>query len=278
MADQPATGDGGPTTDGMPLLGLGTWENTDPEACASAVATALETGYRHVDTAQIYGNETHVGEGLARADVPREEIFLATKVWIDHLDREGVIESTEESLDRLGVDSVDLLYVHWPCRTYDPAETLAAFDDLHDRGLTEGIAVSNFEAEQVDEAVERTDAPVVANQIEVHPLLPQEDLVAHCRERGLDVVAYSPLARGAVLDVPAVSRVAEKHGVSEAQVSLAWLRDRGLAAIPKATSAAHVRDNWRSLDLTLDDEDRERIDSIDRRERTVDPDWAPWNA
>lgn len=278
MADEPPSTEGGPTTDGMPLLGLGTWENTEPEACANAVATALETGYRHVDTAQIYGNEAAVGEGLARAGVDRDEVFLATKVWIDHLDRDGVIESTAESLDRLGVDRVDLLYVHWPCRTYDPAETLPALADLRDRGLTDRIGISNFEPEQVDRATEAVDAPIFANQIEIHPLLPQEDLVAHCRARGIEVVAYSPLARGAVFDVPELTAVAEKHGVSEAQVSLAWLRDRGLAAIPKATGADHVRDNWRSLDLDLDAEDRARIDGIERRDRRVDPDWAPWNA
>ncbi|MFB6281435.1 MAG: aldo/keto reductase [Haloferacaceae archaeon] len=277
MTDDRPTPDGGPTADGMPLLGLGTWENTDPEACANAVATALESGYRHVDTAQVYGNEAEVGAGLARADVDRDEVFLATKVWIDRLDREGVIESTEASLDRLGVDRVDLLYVHWPCRTYDPAETLPAFAELRDRGLIDRIGISNFEPRQVDRAIEATDAPIFANQIEVHPLLPQRDLVAHCRDRGIEVVAYSPLARGGVFDVPELGAVAEKHGVSEAQVSLAWLRGRGLAAIPKATGADHVRDNWRSLGLDLDAEDRERIDAIGRRDRRVDPDWAPWN-
>jgi 2,5-diketo-D-gluconate reductase B len=266
-----------PHADEMPMLGIGTWENTDPDDCANAVETALEMGYRHVDTAQIYGNEEHVGRGIERADVAREDVFLATKVWIDHLDRDGVVESTEESLAKLGVDAVDLLYVHWPCRTYDPTETLGAFDELYGSGLADRIAVSNFEPDQVDEAIEVAEAPVYANQIEVHPFLPQRALVDHCRERGVEVVAYSPLARGRVFESDVLAAIAEDHGASPAQVSLAWLRERGITTIPKATSAAHIEDNWLSLDLDLSDEDVARIDAIGERDRRVDPDWAPWN-
>ena len=260
----------------MPVLGLGTWENTDPDQCAASVRTALEMGYRHIDTAQAYGNEAAVGAGLDAADVDREEVFLATKVWIDDLDPEGVRESTEASLDRLGVDSVDLLYVHWPARTYDPAATLEAFDDLVERGLTGRVGISNFEPHQVDEALEAADSPIFANQIEVHPFLPQYDLVDHCRERGVEVVAYSPLARGDVLSDPTLESIAEKHDATPAQVTLAWLRDREITTIPKATSEGHIVDNWASLDLDLDDEDHERIAAIEERGRRVDPGFAPW--
>ncbi|PSQ39976.1 aldehyde oxidoreductase [Halobacteriales archaeon SW_12_71_31] len=261
----------------MPLLGLGTWENTDPEQCAASVRTALETGYRHVDTAQVYGNEAAVGEGIAAADVDREEVFLATKVWIDSLAYEDVIRTTEASLDRLGVDAVELLYVHWPAREYDSRETLAAFDELVDRGLVERVGVSNFEPAQLERAVDLLDAPVFANQVECHPLLQQRDLREVCAAHDVEVVAYSPLARGAVLDDPVLTDIAETHGVSAAQVSLAWLREKGVTAIPKATSRAHIADNWRSLDLELDAEEVERIDAIDRRDRRVDPGFAPWN-
>ncbi|WP_348613688.1 aldo/keto reductase [Halobaculum rarum] len=261
----------------MPMLGLGTWENTDPEACRNAVATALEMGYRHVDTAQIYGNEAEVGDGIARADVDREEVFLATKVWIDNLAPEDVRRTTEESLDRLGVDAVDLMYVHWPAREYDAEETLNAFNELYDDGLIERIGISNFEPEQVAEAVEISDAPIFANQVELHPLLQQPELREACAEHDVEVVAYSPLARGNVFDVPELTEVAEKHGASEAQVSLAWLREKGVTAIPKATSEAHIRDNWESLGVTLDDEDVAAIDAIGREDRRVDPGFAPWN-
>ncbi|KAB1194763.1 aldo/keto reductase [Haloferax sp. MBLA0076] len=260
----------------MPMLGLGTWENTNPDECENAVKTALEMGYRHIDTAQIYGNEAEVGAGIAAADVERDDIFLATKVWINELSDDDVIESTEESLDKLGVDYVDLLYVHWPAREYDAEETLAAFDELVERGLTKRVGISNFEPEQVREAVELSDAGIFANQIELHPLLQQDELREVCAEEGVEIVAYSPLARGKVFDVDVLSDVAEKHDASEAQVSLAWLREKGVTAIPKATSEAHIRDNWESLTLELDDEDIEAIDAIEQVDRRVDPDFAPW--
>jgi 2,5-diketo-D-gluconate reductase B len=263
-------------SNGMPSLGLGTWQNTDPEACANAVATALETGYRHVDTAQAYGNEEHVGAGIERASVPREDVFLATKVWIDQLSPEDVRSSTRESLEKLGVDSLDLLYVHWPAGDYEPTATLGAFESLYDEGLIDRIGISNFLPEQVTEAVETIDAPIFANQVECHPLLPQAELRSHCAANDVEVVAYSPLARGAVFDVPEIQAVAAKHDVSEAQVSLAWLREKGVTAIPKATSEAHVRDNWASRRLELDADDVAKIDVIDRRERVVDPGFAPW--
>ncbi|MFC4549105.1 MULTISPECIES: aldo/keto reductase [Halorussus] len=267
-----------PTLDGTARLGLGTWQNTDPEECAESVETALEMGYRHVDTAQIYDNEEYVGEGLSRADVGREDYFLATKVWNANLSYDDVIHSTKESLDKLGVDHLDLLYVHWPADEYDPEDTLAAFDQLRDDGLIRHVGVSNFRPEDVDAALDALDAPLFANQVEMHPLLPRNDLLAHCRERDVNVVAYSPLARGKVFDVPEIVEVAEKHDASPAQVSLAWLLQRdGVATIPKATGEEHIRDNFGALDLELDDEDVATIDGIDERSRQVDPGFAPWN-
>ncbi|AHZ22045.1 aldo/keto reductase [Haloferax mediterranei ATCC 33500] len=260
----------------MPMLGLGTWENTNPDECENAVKTALEMGYRHIDTAQIYGNEAEVGAGIAAADVDRDDIFLATKVWIDELSSDDVIQSTRESLDKLGVDYVDLLYVHWPAGEYDAEETLAAFDELVDEGLTKRVGVSNFEPEQLREAVELSESGIFANQIELHPLLQQDELREVCADEDIEIVAYSPLARGTVFDVDVLSDIAEKHDVSEAQVSLAWIREKGVTAIPKATSEGHIEDNWKSLDLELDDEDIETIDAIEETDRRVDPGFAPW--
>ena len=269
------TSDSVSRADGMPMLGLGTWENNDSEQCASSVQTALEMGYRHIDTAQIYRNEAAVGAGIAAADVAREEIYLATKVWISKLDAEAVVQSTERSLDRLGTDYVDLLYVHWPAGAYDPGETLPALDRLVERGLVRQVGVSNFEPEHVDRARSVLDAPVFANQVEIHPFLPQQELLEHAAETGVELVAYSPLARGEVLSNPTLGEIAQKHGASEPQVALAWLREHGVTAIPKATSEAHIRDNWESLSLSLDDEDIKRIAAIDRQTRTVYPDFAP---
>jgi diketogulonate reductase-like aldo/keto reductase len=259
----------------MPRFGLGTWENDEHDQCVESVRTALETGYRHVDTAQAYRNEAAVGEGIAAASVDREEVFLATKVWISNLAAGDVRPSVEASLDALGTDYLDLLYVHWPAGEYDPAETLPVFDALYEEGTIRRVGVSNFEPEHVDRAREVLDAPVFANQIEMHPFLPQTGMREYAARTDLNLVAYSPLARGGVFDDPTLAAVADKHGVSEAQVSLAWLREAGVTAIPKATSEAHIRDNWGSLDLSLDAEDVDRIDAIERRDRQVDPDFAP---
>jgi len=276
MSSTELTPESVPSTKGMPMLGLGTWENEDPDQCAESVRTALEMGYRHIDTAQAYGNEDAVGEGIAAADVDREDIFLATKVWISNLDYEDVLETTQASLDKLGTDYLDLLYVHWPSRAYEPESTLAAFDELYDEGTVKNIGVSNFEPRHLDEAREHLDAPIFANQVETHPMLQQTELREYADEHDIEIVAYSPLARGDVFEVDVLGEIAEKYGVSEAQVSLAWLRENDVTAIPKATSEAHIRDNWESLSLELEEQDLERIADLDRTRRKVDPGFAPW--
>jgi len=276
MAQRQLTAKDVPHANGMPMLGLGTWENDAHDACVESVRTALEMGYRHIDTAQAYGNEDAVGEGIADADVPREEVFLATKVWIENLEYDDVLETAQESLDDLGVEYVDLLYVHWPSGEYDPEGTLGAFSELVDEGTVGRIGLSNFEPEHLDTAQEILDEPVFANQVELSPLWRQEELREYCGEEDIELVAYSPLARGEVFDIDELAEIAEKHGASEAQVSLAWLREKGITAIPKATGTEHIRDNWESLKIELDEEDVAAIDELDRQERQVDPDFAPW--
>lgn len=260
---------------GMPVLGIGTWQNEDPETCAESVRIALEMGYRHVDTAQAYGNEEAVGRGIANADVDRENIFVATKVYIDRLGGEDVVESTQESLERLGLDYLDLLYIHWPADEYDPSETLPAFEKLYDEETIDRIGISNFEPHHIETAQSVLDAPIFANQIEIHPLFQQEELRDFCGEAGIELVAYSPLARGQVFDVDVLSEIADANDASEAQVSLAWLRAKGITAIPKATGEDHIRDNWESLDVELSDDEIERIDSLNIERRLVEPEFAP---
>jgi 2,5-diketo-D-gluconate reductase B len=234
-------------------------------------------GYRHIDTAQAYDNEEDVGEGLATADVERDDFFLASKVWISNLSAEKVKASTEESLEKLGVDSVDLMYIHWPSGDYRPEETLNTFKDLVEEGKIDNIGISNFTPEQVDEAMDIAGEHIVANQVEMHPLLQQEELLEKCREHDIYLVAYSPLARGKVFEIPEIREIAEKHDVSPAQVSLAWLMQKDkVVAIPKATGEDHIRDNFEALDLELNNEDVEKIEGVERRDRRVDPDFAPW--
>ncbi|WP_121743147.1 aldo/keto reductase [Natronorubrum halophilum] len=263
----------------LPAIGLGTWQNTDYDTCVETVRTALEEGYRHIDTAQYYGNEEAVGEGVVAADVPREEVFVGSKVHAEMfgLAYDEVIEGLEVTLDRLGLEYLDLLYVHWPVGNYDASETMPAFDELVDRGLIKHVGVCNFSTELLEEAIDYLESPLFAHQVETHPLLQQDDLVAHAQERGYNHVAYSPLARGNVFDLPEVVAIADKHDASPPQVSLAWLLARdNVSVIPKATSEAHIRDNLEAVDLELDSKDIERIQNIERTERYIERDGAPW--
>ncbi|MCU4719565.1 aldo/keto reductase [Halapricum hydrolyticum] len=245
----------------LPPVGLGTMGIDDP----SAIATALDAGYRHLDTAQIYENESVVGEGLADSPVPREDVTLATKLWVDSLAPEDVEPGTQASLDRLGVDRVDLLYVHRPRGGYDPEGTMAALEAVHAEGLTEHLAVSNFTPEQYERAQSNCDVALVANQIEFHPLFQQADLLEHARAHEYTVVAYSPLAGGEVFDVPEIQAIADKHDASPAAVSIAWvLSHENVVTIPKASSREHLEANLAARELQLDPEDIERIDGIER--------------
>jgi len=258
-------------------LGLGTWENDVPEECAESVQTALELGYRHIDAAQAYGNEDAVGRGIAASSVDRDELFLTTKVDTGNLEYDDVHVTARESLDRLGTDYVDLLYVHWPVDAYDPESTLAAFQELSDEWLTRYIGVSNFEPRHLDEARGILDEPVYANQVELHPYLQQTDLREYAAEHDHHLVGYSPLARGEVLDDPVLADIAEKHDATLPQVTLAWALDIGVAPIPKATSADHIRDNWGAREVELDEADHDRIADLDRGQREVDFGGAPWH-
>jgi len=267
--------DGATVANGLPALGLGTYKNTGEQATES-VETALEMGYRHVDTASMYDNEAAVGAGIEAVSVPREQVTVATKLWYDDLAGDDVVPAAKASLDRLDLDSVDLLYVHWPAGRYEASETMPALSELYDAGLIDNVAVSNFTPEQLATAQDHSAAPIVANQVECHPLLQQDELRDYCEREDIAVVAYAPIARGKVADVPELTDIAAKHDGSEVQVSLAWLRQHGVAAIPKATSEAHIRANWESQQLTLDDDDLATIDGLDREERLIDPDFAAW--
>lgn len=260
----------------VPKIGLGTWENTEPDQCARTVKTAIDIGYRHIDTAQLYENEGAVGHGIKEADEPRENLFLATKISFENLRYEDVIESTKESLRRLDTDYVDLMYVHWPSGEYDPESTLSALDKLVDENLIERVGLSNFTPSLLEEARGILEHDVYAHQVEMHPLLRQEHLHRDALKHDAHLVAYSPFRHGTVFDLPVLSEVADKHGVSPAQVALAWLIEKeNVVAIPKATGEDHLRENFEALTLELDEADCEKIESLDEKDRYIDPPFAP---
>jgi diketogulonate reductase-like aldo/keto reductase len=243
----------------IPAIGLGTWQNTG-EQCAETVETALELGYRHLDTAQVYDNERRVGEGLAAADVDREDVFLTTKLWRSNLRAPDVRDSVRDSLDRLGVDRVDLLLIHWPHPRVPIEETVGAMGDLVDGGLVSHIGVSNFTAGQVAAAAEAADHPIVTDQVLYHPYVDQTGRLAACRDRGVALTAYSPLARGDVLDDPVLAEIGNRYDKSAAQVSLRWLvQQDGVLAIPKATGRAHLAANLAVFDFALTDAEMARV-------------------
>ena len=243
------------------------------------VRAGLEAGYRHVDTAQMYDNEAHVGEAVEGSDVPREEVFLATKLVGKNLSYDRVIESTEESLDRLRTDRVDLLYVHFPRGEYDPEETLPALDELVDRGLARHVGLSNFTPTYLDEALDVLEHDIYAHQAEMHPLLHQRELREYAREHGHRFVAHTPLARGEVFDVPLLSEIADGYGVTEAELAIAWLLSKeNVSAVPKSTDPDHLRANFAARTLDVDPADLERIDSLHewRQRRVNNPDNPAW--
>jgi diketogulonate reductase-like aldo/keto reductase len=246
----------------IPALGLGTWQNTG-ESCTESVRTALDAGYRHVDTAQVYGNEREVGRGIEQADVAREDVFLTTKVWRSDLARGDVRESVEESLEKLDVDSVDLLLAHWPHPRVPAAETLSAIADLRDDGLTEHVGVSNYTASQLRAARREVDVPILTDQVLYHPYKDQSAVKAVCDDIDAALTAYSPLARGAVLGDDTLADIGARYDKSAAQVALRWLTQQdGVVAIPKATSREHIEANLGALDFELTDEEAARVDAL----------------
>ena len=245
----------------VPALGLGTWQLTGP-TCRETVRTALDMGYRHVDTAQAYGNERQVGVGIDAADVDREDLFLVTKLDGSNRDARSVRRSTRESLHRLGTEYLDCLLVHWPNMPWmaDLGETLGAMNDLVDDGVVEHVGVSNFPPDLLDEARELSDTPILTDQVQYHPYWDQQQLLDYCRIHDVLLTAYSPLARGGVLEDPALVRLGNRYDKSPAQVALRWLvQQPGVAAIPKATSREHLEANLALFDFALTDAEMDLI-------------------
>ncbi|WP_435124480.1 aldo/keto reductase [Halobaculum sp. D14] len=258
-------------------FGQGTYQLRG-EQCAESVATAVDAGYDAIDTAQGYQNEALVREGIERAGADPNDLFVATKLQTDNLGYEDAVATAHESRARLGVDSIDLLYVHWPINTYDVEETTRALNELVADGVVDRVGLSNFRVDQLDAARDALDVPLFAHQVECHPLLQQDELREYAVEHDHWLVAYCPIARNDVADVDVVRDVADKHDATPAQVSIAWLLAKdNVAAIPKATSEEHIRDNLAGAALELDAEDVARIDDIDEERRLVDFEEAPWN-
>ncbi|MFW6060485.1 MAG: aldo/keto reductase, partial [Phycisphaeraceae bacterium] len=248
----------------------GTWRASDDEA-ADAVTAALDVGYRHIDTAAVYRNEAGVGRAIAAHDVPRDEVFVTTKVWNDAI-RAGADEvqrAVDASLDRLGFEQVDLVLLHWAVGDY--VDAWAGLEAAYDAGKARAIGVSNFMVEHLEHLLQRARVAPMVNQVEFHPYLVQPELLRFCREQGIQHEAWAPLMQGRVMDVAEVRRVAEAHGKTPAQVAIRWCLQRGSVTIPKSVHRARIEQNADVFDFELTTEQMQALDALDRNER-VGPD------
>ncbi|MFW0121898.1 aldo/keto reductase [Rothia sp. CCM 9419] len=257
----------------IPQLGYGLWQ-VENDRAEEVTQLALDAGYRHIDTAKIYGNETGVGRALASSHVAREDIFVTTKIWNDDQGYDQTLRACEESLERLGLKSVDLLLIHWASIHREKyVQTWEAFIELRRRGLVRSIGVSNFPEQQLREIIEVTGVTPAIHQIELHPYFSQEKLRAVHQELGILTEAWSPLGQGGqLLSDPVITEIAQKHQATPAQVVIAWHLALGNVVIPKSVTPERIVSNFESLQVRLDDADIEAINSLTRADGRIGPD------
>jgi len=247
----------------IPALGFGVFRMSDAEVEA-VIPAALEAGFRHFDTAQIYGNEAALGRALQKAGVERDDLFLTTKVWIDNYRPEAFAASVGESLDKLKVDQVDLLLLHWPADKVAIADQIDMLNAVQSAGKTRFIGVSNQNIAQLKQSIERSSAPIVTNQIEVHPYLDQDAMAEAAKAAGVAITAYFGMADGEVPRDPVLQAIGKKYGKSAAQVGLAWLIERGFIALSKTAKPERVAENFDVFDFELRDDDMTAISKLAR--------------
>ncbi|SFY03038.1 2,5-didehydrogluconate reductase DkgB [Azotobacter vinelandii] len=258
----------------LPAFGLGTFR-LKGQTVIDSVRSALDVGYRAIDTAQIYENEAEVGQAITESSVPRGDLFLTTKIWTDNLSKEKLIPSLQDSLKKLRTDHMDLTLIHWPSPggAVPLAESLEALLEARQQGLTRQIGVSNFTIALLGEAIAIAGQENIAtNQVEISPYLQNRKLVAFAREQGIHLTSYMTLAYGKTVQDPVLQQIAAKHGATAAQVALAWALQQGFSVIPSSTRRANLESNLKAPALRLDDEDLAGIATLDRGERLANPD------
>jgi len=261
----------------IPQLGFGTYQ-IEPKDTRQAVLTALEIGYRHIDTAEMYGNEKEVGQAVRDSGLPREEVFVTTKLNNGYHAYGDALTAFARSLDDLGLETLDLFLIHWPLPAVgDFTETWKALEEIYRSGRTKAIGVSNFQPHHLNRLFQETEVVPAVNQIEVHPYLTQDDVRAFGTDHGIATEAWSPIAQGKVLGDPVINAVAERLGRTPAQVTLRWHLQRGDIVFPKSVTPARIEENFRLFDFELTAQDVAAITALDRGERTgPDPDTFNW--
>ncbi|WP_458318331.1 aldo/keto reductase [Mycolicibacterium brisbanense] len=260
----------------IPQVGLGVWQ-TPPDETERAVTAALQSGYRHIDTAAAYQNEVETGRALASAGVPRDEVFLVTKLWNSDQGYDATLAAFEASLDRLGVDYLDLYLIHWPVPAKNAyVDTFKAFAHLRDQGRIRSIGVSNFEPEHLKFLIDSTGIVPAVNQIELHPLLPQRELREVHAQLGIATEAWSPLGQGSLLADPVITEIAAAHGKTPAQVLIRWHIQLGNIVIPKSVNPERIASNFDVFDFELSEQDIASIASLENGTR-LGPDPRTFN-
>lgn len=249
----------------MPQLGLGVWQSDNGSEVINAIHWALDAGYRHIDTARIYKNEEGVGEALKSASLDRDDVFLTTKIWNDDIRAGRTTQALEESLDRLQVDYVDLLLLHWPVDGYEAAWT--ALERARDEGKAKSIGLSNFMPEHLADILKAGSVIPAVNQIEYHPYLHQQDVADACAEHNIAITAWSPLMQGNFLKEPVFERLADKYNKTAAQIVLRWDIQRGIITIPKSTNQSRIQENFAVWDFELDAGDMATINDLNKDHR-----------
>src|ERR1700693_834784 len=259
----------------LPRLGLGTYR-MQGDVCRAAVESALALGYRHIDTAEMYGNEDAIGAAIATTGIARKDLHVTTKVWNENLAPDAIRRSFDASLKKLRLDHVDLYLVHWPSKNMNLPAMFETFLRLKEEGRTRAIGVANFNIAQLKTVVEEIKAPIACNQIEYHVMLDQTPVRKYLSAKAIPLVAYCPLAQGRAASDETLMAIARKHGASAAQVALKWLLDQeGIAAIPKASRPESQKANLDALDIGLDDEDIKAIAGLPKDKRFVNPGFSP---
>jgi diketogulonate reductase-like aldo/keto reductase len=259
----------------IPAIGLGTWELRG-RTCARVVEQALRLGYHHIDTAQIYENESEVGDGLRASGVNRDEVFVTTKVWTTHFAPNDLERSTKESLVRLRLAHVDLLLLHWPNPRIPLQETLGALAHAKQLGMARHVGVSNFTVALIEQVVAACPVPLVCDQVEYHPYLDQTKVLRACFDNGMALVAYSPIAKGRIKNDEALAGIGEKHRKTAAQVCLRWLLQQNVAAIPRTSKIERLSENIDLFDFELSDEEMRQISAMSSpKGRLTDFGFAP---